>query len=143
VEGEDGEGTVYLGVEDVLLLHADILGCSIEQARYHLRNTEGLEGAVARPLSHAHYAGADVSAQAAVLAHGIAEGQLFVDGSAVTGFHDTIGLLIVISAAGLVLAAFLTPRRGEPKSREEAEADIPIDDRAGSGTHISLQTRRG
>jgi len=93
VEGEDGEGTVYLGVEDVLLLHADILGCSIEQARDHLRNTEGLEGAVARPLSHAHYAGADVSAQAAVLAHGIAEGQLFVDGNKRTALAAALTLL--------------------------------------------------
>jgi len=44
VEGEDGEGTVYLDVEDVLLLHADILGCSIEQARDHLRNRYAVLG---------------------------------------------------------------------------------------------------
>lgn len=96
MEGEAGEGTVYLGVEDVLLLHADILGCSIDQARDHLRNTEGLEGlegAVARPLSHAHYAGADVSAQAAVLAHGIAEGQLFVDGNKRTALAAALTFL--------------------------------------------------
>lgn len=30
---------------------------------------------------HAHYQGADLALQAAVLAHGIAEGQLFIDGN--------------------------------------------------------------
>lgn len=93
MEGEDGEGTVYLGVEDVLLLHANILGGSIEQVRDHLRNTEGLEGAVARPLSHAHYAGADVSVQTAVLAHGIAEDQLFVNGNKRTALAAALTFL--------------------------------------------------
>lgn len=36
---------------------------------------------MARPLWHAGYGGADVAMQAAVLAHGIAEGQVFIDGN--------------------------------------------------------------
>ena len=36
-------------------------------------------GALARPLWHAAYGGADLALQAAVLAHGIGEGQLFID----------------------------------------------------------------
>jgi death-on-curing protein len=40
-----------------------------------------LEGALARPLQHAHYAGADLALQAAVLAQGLAETQPFIEGN--------------------------------------------------------------
>jgi death-on-curing protein len=101
--------SIYLGVEDVLRLHAEILGCSTQQARDHLRNPEGLEGAVARPLSHAHYAGADLAAQAAVLAHGIAEGQLFVDGNKRTALAAALTFL---DLNGLTIAAPQAERAG-------------------------------
>jgi death-on-curing protein len=38
-----------------------------------------LESALARPETYAHYQDADLALQAAVLAHGIAEGQQFID----------------------------------------------------------------
>ena len=78
-EGRDEDEVRYLTAEDVIGLHAEILGCTDRQAADQLRNPEGLEGAVARPLWHAAYGGADLAMQAAVLAHGIAEGQLFID----------------------------------------------------------------
>lgn len=40
-----------------------------------------MEGALARPATYAHYQNADLALQAAVLAHGIAEGQFFIDGN--------------------------------------------------------------
>lgn len=46
-----------------------------------LRNRDGLESALARPETYAHYEDADLALQAAVLAQGIAEGQPFIDGN--------------------------------------------------------------
>ena len=40
-----------------------------------------MESALARPEAYAHYQDADLALQAAVLAHGIAEGQQFIDGN--------------------------------------------------------------
>lgn len=76
----EGEVT-YLDARDVVALHAMVLGCTEEEAADQLRSPEGLEGAVARPLSHAAYGGADLATQAAVLGHGIAESQVFIDGN--------------------------------------------------------------
>jgi death-on-curing protein len=78
--GDFGEA-VYLGVDDVLELYAGIFQGTVEEAADQLRSRSGLEGALARPLWHAHYSGADLAMQAAVLAHGIAETQPFVDGN--------------------------------------------------------------
>lgn len=71
---------VYLTLEDILELYAAIIGATTVQARNQLRSRLGLESALDRPAAHAHYQGADLATQAAVLAHGIAEGQFFVDG---------------------------------------------------------------
>jgi death-on-curing protein len=72
---------VYLELEDVLGLYAEIFGLDDRDARDRLRNETGLRAAVARPRTYAHYQGADIALQAAVLAHGIAEGQHFLDGN--------------------------------------------------------------
>jgi len=40
-----------------------------------------LEAALARPASYAHYEDADLALQAAALAHGLAEGQPFIEGN--------------------------------------------------------------
>ena len=72
---------IYVEVDDVLGLYADALGCTEVQAADLLRDRAGLEAAVARPLTYAHYKQADLPLQAAVFAHGIAEGQFFVDGN--------------------------------------------------------------
>jgi death-on-curing protein len=72
---------IYLTLEDIFELYAAIIGGTTFQARDQLRNRRGLEGALARPASYAHYEDADIATQAAVLAHGIAEGQSFLDGN--------------------------------------------------------------
>lgn len=74
-----GDEPIYLLLEDALELYAMIIGATPAQAADHLRNRPGLEGALARPVTYAHYDNADFALQAAVLAHGIAEGQFFID----------------------------------------------------------------
>ena len=70
-----------LELGDVVGLYADIFGLDDQGARDRLRNENGLRGALNRPRSYAHYQHADLSLQAAVLAHGIAEGQTFLEGN--------------------------------------------------------------
>jgi death-on-curing family protein len=72
---------VYLTLGDVLELYGLIIDASTAEAADHLRNRDGLESTLARPGTYAHYQSADLALQAAVLAHGIAEGQQFIDGN--------------------------------------------------------------
>ena len=78
---EDGVDIVYLTLEDALALYAAIIGGTPANAADVLCSGPALEGALARPQSYAHYQDADLALQAAVLAHGIAEGQPFLDGN--------------------------------------------------------------
>jgi len=82
VEGQSGEfEPVYPTLADVLELHALIIGATAAEASDQMRNRAGLESALARPETYAHYQDADLALQATVLAHGIAEGQQFIDGN--------------------------------------------------------------
>ena len=76
---EPDDGYVYLSPDHALEIYAAIFGLTTEQAADHLRSQEAVEGALGRPASYAHYEQADLALQAAVLAHGIAETQSFVD----------------------------------------------------------------
>jgi death-on-curing protein len=76
-----GVEPIYLALEDILELHGLIIGATAAEAGDQLRNRDGLESALARPGTYAHYQDADLALQAAVLAHGIAEGQQFIDGN--------------------------------------------------------------
>ena len=81
-EGQPDElEPVYLTLDDVLELYGLIIGGTASQANDQLRNRKGLESALARPAAYLRYEAADLSLQAAVLAHGIAEGQPFIDGN--------------------------------------------------------------
>ena len=101
-EAEDLEPG-YLMLEDALELYAAIIEGTTAQARDQLRNRGGLEGALERPALHAHYESADLALQAAVLAHGIAEGQSFIDGNkrlalvAMLTFLDVNGYRLPVS----------------------------------------------
>jgi death-on-curing protein len=72
---------IWLELDDVLEIHAAIIGGTPAQAADLLRNRSGLLSALERPAAYAHYEDADLAMQAAVLAHGIAEGQPFLDGN--------------------------------------------------------------
>ena len=88
---------VYLTLADVLELHGLIIGATATEAANQLRNRAGLESALARPETHAHYQGSDLALQAAVLAHGIAEGQQFIDGNKRTAL---IAMLVFLEING-------------------------------------------
>jgi death-on-curing protein len=97
-DDEPGEiEPVYLTLADVLVLHALIIDATAAQAADQLRNRPGLESALARPETYAHYQDADLALQAAVLAHGIAEGQYFIDGNKRTAL---ISMLVFLEVDG-------------------------------------------
>lgn len=120
----DELGLLYLDADDVIALHAEIFGCAIDQATDQLRSRSGLEGAVARPVTHATYGGADIALQAAVLAHGIAESQLFVDGNkrtaliAMLTFLDINGWTVI--AGDVTLASWILDFSGGVSAAESA-----------------------
>jgi hypothetical protein len=76
VTDEVAPETRYVTYDDALAIHAEIFGISPEQASDHVLKPEGLLSALQRPRRHAHYEGADLAMQAAVLGHGIAESQV-------------------------------------------------------------------
>ena len=83
----------YFGAEDLIALHALVFDVTHQQATDRLRSRPVLEGAAGRPRQHAHYGAADLADQAAVLAHGIAEGQPFVDGNKRTALVCLVAFL--------------------------------------------------
>ena len=113
---------IYLTLEDALELYAAVVEGTTAQAAAALRARSSLEGALARPASYAHYQDADLAFQAAVLAHGIAEGQPFLDGNkrlalvAMLTFLEANGYRIDATDPELAewiigLSAGLTPKR--------------------------------
>jgi death-on-curing protein len=95
MEEPDGGQSFFLSAAEVIALHAHIFGISDEQAADRLRSYSVLAGAVGRPRQHAHYGGADLALQAAVLAHGIAEGQPFFDGNKRTALVALLTFLAI------------------------------------------------
>lgn len=77
---------IYLAPEDMLLIHAEAVGCSEAEAGRRLLSLARLEGALARPMWYARFVDPDVPYLAAVLVHGLAEGQAFIDGNKRTAF---------------------------------------------------------
>lgn len=71
----------YLGVPDVLALHQEIMARHEQEALLRDNGEAALEGALFRPQMAAHYAGADIAMQAALLILGIAQAHPFVDGN--------------------------------------------------------------
>jgi death-on-curing protein len=103
VSGEAEEAEfVYLVLDDALEIYAAIIGGTAVQAVDYLRSRDVLEGALGRPKSHSHYGQADLALQAAVLAHGIAETQPFVDGNKRTAL---ISMLTFLELNGYQLTA--------------------------------------
>ncbi|HLH26030.1 MAG TPA: type II toxin-antitoxin system death-on-curing family toxin [Chloroflexota bacterium] len=80
-----GSGIRYLSLAEVLALYSELM----ERTGFvvaPLRNEGILESAVMRPQMAAHYGGADILRQAALLAAGISQGQAFLDGNKRTAF---------------------------------------------------------
>jgi death-on-curing protein len=119
------EQLFYLGVDEVLGLHAEVLGCSEDGAAARLRSRAGLESALSRPLWYAHYANADLALQAAVLAHGLAEGQCFLDGNKRTALAGLLTFLLTngytVEASQVERAAWILRLSQEGKLEELAD----------------------
>ena len=103
---------LYLELTDVIGLYADLFGLDEEGAQDRLRNEDGLRSALNRPRTYAHYMKADIAPQGAALAHGIAEGQPFLEG------NKRIGLI--------VLRTFLTINGYDVEASQEEKADWMI-----------------
>jgi death-on-curing protein len=77
--------TTYLSLADVIALHALVM-VRTGAARSPLRAEGILEAAIMRPQMAAHYEGADLIRQAALLTVGVAQAQAFLDGNKRTAF---------------------------------------------------------
>jgi death on curing protein len=97
-----GHEPVHLSLDDALDLFAAIIGGTVDEATEQLRSRPGLEGALARPATYAHYENADLALQAAALAHGIAETQPFIDGNKRLAL---VALLTFLEINGVVVEA--------------------------------------
>lgn len=97
----------------------------MQVARDQLPDARALESAVVRPQTYAHYQEADISLQAAVLAHGIAESQPFIEGNKRTALEATRVFLRLngyrIAAPPLLYARWIL----------ELSADKTVDELAG------------
>lgn len=78
--------TEYLSTDDVIDIYLHAVRATGDEPQ-GLRDRGLLESAVMRPRFLAHYQGADVFEQAAVLAHGISRSQCFVDGNKRAGLQ--------------------------------------------------------
>lgn len=103
---------LYLELEDVLALYADLFDLDEQEAKDRLRNEDGLRSALHRPMTYAHYMKADIATQGAALAHGIAEGQPFLEG------NKRIGLI--------ALRTFLAINGYDVTASQEERADWMI-----------------
>ncbi len=112
------EDVVYLDVDDALEIFGAIIGGTATQAADQLRDRAALEGALARPVNYAEYEGADLALQAAMVAHGIAETQPFIDGNK--------------RAALVVMLTFLEINGGSVEATDRELADWIISFSAGA-----------
>ena len=93
---------IYLTVEDVVLVHAEVVGCSDHDAAQRLLRLSALEGALARPLWYARFVDPEIPFLAAVLAHSLADGQVFIDGNKRTLF---LAMAVLLDRNGYELNA--------------------------------------
>ena len=86
------ESPSYLTVLDVVAIHDRILERMAEPLA-PLRDADRLEAALARPENAAHYRGADIVEQAAILAVSVSRAQAFVEGNKRTAYFCAIVFL--------------------------------------------------
>jgi death on curing protein len=92
---------------EALRCYAEVFGCSQQEAADQLRSRDALEAALARPRWYAQYGEADLARQAALLAHGIAETQPFIEGNKRTALGT---MLIFLDWNGYGLSASQSER---------------------------------
>lgn len=120
-EYQPAEEIRYLGVAETLACYSAVFECTEQQAADQLRSRDGLESALARPQFYAYYEDADLALQAAVLAHGIAESQPFIEGNKRTALAVLRTFLL---ANGYQVSASQTERfRWMPRLSEGAPVE--------------------
>ena len=116
-------GTRYLTVMDAIGLHARIM-MAMGAAPTALRDEGALESALMRPQMAAHYKGADLATQAALLITGITLAHPFVDGNKRTAFLCGVVFLhlngLWLDAPGTEAGEELVAVLTRPDAREEA-----------------------
>ncbi len=132
-------GLLYLEIEDVLVLYGAVFSCTEQEAADQLRSHEGLESALSRPLMYAHYQAADLALQAAVLAHGIAEGQPFIEGNKRTAALACITFLRV----GFDIMYSLPDTFSQKESRGAQRPQVSAYPRSRNGRAGAAPTERG
>jgi len=89
----DRQSLCYPAVLDVLAMHQEIMARYGQPSEMRSDGEALLESAMKRPHTAAHYEGADLSKQAALLMLGIAQAHPFVDGNKRVAFAAGIVLL--------------------------------------------------
>jgi death-on-curing protein len=121
------EGTHYLSVDRVILLHQRIMVKMGSEAA-PLRSFALLESAVLRPQHLAYYEDADLAEQAAILAIGISQNQPFLDGNKRTAFVSMRAFLRIngyrVDAMPLDIAHQLVGVAERSKDRDQASAEF-------------------
>lgn len=121
------EGTHYLSVDRVILLHQRIM-LKMGSEAAPLRSAALLESAVLRPQHLAYYEGADLVEQAAILAIGISQNQPFLDGNKRTAFVSMRSLLRMngfrIDAPPLEIAKQLVGVAERSDDRDDASSEF-------------------
>jgi len=123
------EDVLYLDVDDVVRLHARIFQIAIGAARDRLRDAPALESALARPIHHATYEDADIAVQAAILAHGVAQSQSFLDGNKRTAL--------------IALTTFLALNGWDVDVPDPQLAQLIVDFAAGASADVLAAALRG
>lgn len=75
----------YLTLDEAIVIHAVAMSIT-GYTPAPLRDAGVLESALMRPQMAAHYTGADIIEQAAILAVGVSEAQAFIDGNKRTAY---------------------------------------------------------
>lgn len=119
--------TEYLSTDDVVELHPRAMHETGDVSQ-GLRDRGLLESAVMRPQFLAHYQGADLFEQAAVLGSGISRSQPFVDGNKRAGYTAIIFFLDLngyrLAAPPLELARVLLATSQPGLDIEHAEREL-------------------
>ncbi|MGH2562827.1 MAG: type II toxin-antitoxin system death-on-curing family toxin [Thermomicrobiales bacterium] len=116
--------TRWLSVAEVVALHEAIMR-HMGWAPAPLRDPGTLESAIMRPQMVAHYEGADLIRQAALLAIGISQAQAFLDGNKRTAYA-ALELFPHVNGVDLTIAPLEIARHlehiAEAEDREAAAA---------------------
>lgn len=121
----------WLCVADVIALHERIM-THMGWSPAPLRDEGALESAIMRPRMAAHYQGADIVKQAALLSVGISQAQALLDGNKRTGYA-ALETFLLINGWQITIDSLVVAR--------ELERVAEADDRAAAGAAFEAWLR--